>query len=169
MLDDFDGMRRHIQTLRAPDFDPGAPPTHQIRLSPTSVKTARSVLRGSHRTDGFRLQRLAFKMNELNSVKYKQLPHNVLPSRLTSIVGGVGYYLDEIRNIVKTPQDVVTLWGCTPDEIKILGIDLGQACVVGASALLPEPLPLNKTSKKTRVVFHNLAVKQKAVYQPLFK
>ncbi|KAG9323017.1 hypothetical protein KVV02_008085 [Mortierella alpina] len=63
--------------------------------------------------------------------------------------------------------DVNTLWGCAPDEIKILGIDLGQACVVGASALLPEPLP--STPKRTRVVFHNLAIKQKAVYQPELK
>ncbi|KAG9322616.1 hypothetical protein KVV02_002319 [Mortierella alpina] len=108
-------------------------------------------------------------MNELNSVKYRRLPHNVLPNRLTSTVGGVDYYLTEVRNIVRTPQDVATLWGCAPDEIKILGIDLGQACVVGASALLPEPLPSNKTPKRTRVIFQNLAIKQKAVYQPGLK
>ncbi|KAF9571209.1 hypothetical protein EC968_000857 [Mortierella alpina] len=135
-------MRRHIQTLRASCFDPRAPPTHQIRLSPTSVKTARYVLRGSLRTDGFRLQLLISKNNELNSAKYKRLPHDVLPNRLTSTVEGVDYYLNEVRNIMKTPQDVVTLWGCPPDEIKFW---------------------------KTRVVFHNLAVKQKAVYQPVFK
>jgi hypothetical protein len=98
--------------------------------------------------------------------------------------------LTEIRNIVKTKQDVKSLWGCKPEKIKILGIDLGQACVVGASALLPKANKV-KVSKEPQVpkesilttcsddkatplksepmVFHNLAVKQKAVYQPTFK
>ncbi|KAI7825628.1 hypothetical protein BC939DRAFT_121676 [Gamsiella multidivaricata] len=62
----------------------------------------------------------------------------MLPSRITSTVGGVDYYLTEVRNVVKTKQDVAVLWDCEPEKIKILGLDLGQAFVVGASALLPE-------------------------------
>ncbi|KAI7818414.1 hypothetical protein BC939DRAFT_506596 [Gamsiella multidivaricata] len=50
----------------------------------------------------------------------------------------VDYYLTEVRNIVKTQQDVIDLWGCAPDQTKILGLDLGQAFVVGVSELLPK-------------------------------
>ncbi|KAG9066255.1 hypothetical protein KI688_001476 [Linnemannia hyalina] len=40
-------------------------------------------------------------------------------------------------------QDVTQLWSCDPKSIKILGIDLGQAFVVGASAILPTREQLN--------------------------
>ncbi|KAK3844875.1 MAG: hypothetical protein J3R72DRAFT_57815 [Linnemannia gamsii] len=128
-----------------------------------------------------RRQLIAFKLNELHSVKYRQLPADRLPNRLTSTVAGTDYFLTEIRNVVSTPQDIVDLWGCDPKQIKILGIDLGQAFVVGASALLPsrnkhldkegslegaqeDPLVKQPTTK-----YFNLSVKQKAVYQPTFK
>ncbi|KAI8601164.1 hypothetical protein EDD21DRAFT_429803 [Dissophora ornata] len=45
--------------------------------------------------------------------------------------------LTEIRNIIKTKEDVARLWGCPPSEIKILAIDLDKEFLVGASALLP--------------------------------
>ncbi|KAF8926944.1 hypothetical protein BGZ47_002457 [Haplosporangium gracile] len=121
----LEDMRRHIQQIRHVDFQPAA-------------YTGKGyVLRGSIRTDGFRLQLIAFKLNELYSVKYRQLPADRLPNRLTSTVAGTDYFLMEIRNVVSTPQDVVDLWGCDPKRIKIIGVDLGQAFVVGASALLP--------------------------------
>ncbi|KAG9060891.1 hypothetical protein KI688_007847 [Linnemannia hyalina] len=165
----LEDTRRHIQQIRHADFQP------------TSYTDKGYVLHGSIRTDGFRLQLIAFKMNELHSVKYRQLPADRLPNRLTSTVAGTDYFLTEIRNVVSTPQDVVDLWGCDPKRIKILGIDLGQAFVVGASALLPsrnkhldaeggpegaqkDPLVKQPTTK-----YFNLAVKQKAVYQPTLK
>ncbi|KAF9104945.1 hypothetical protein BGX27_009866 [Mortierella sp. AM989] len=172
-------MRKHIKCIQSETFD---------RRS--HWKRGYSIT-GSIRTDGFRLQLLAFKLKELNSVRYKRLPQKDLPSQITSTIGGVDYWLTEVRNIIKTAQDVQTLWGCKPAKIKILGIDLGQAYVVGASALLPEPDQTKEPGDtKTRmpsktdsslpsrddnnppsepVVFHNLAVKQKAVYQPTFK
>lgn len=198
---DLDKMRSHLQSIQKANFDP-------------RIYNERGYAhRGSIRTDGFRLQLLAFKLKELQSVRYKRLPAEVLPPRITSTVGGCDFYLTEVRNIVKTPQDVVNLWGCSPDAVKILGLDLGQACVVGASAILPKkprrkktrskktrskkPLPKNdkvpasekdctdiemkkpfnprtKTKKvesdvQTPPIFRNLAVKQKAVYQPTFK
>ncbi|KAF8916557.1 hypothetical protein BGZ58_005260, partial [Dissophora ornata] len=156
---DLSEMREHIQNIRRADFDPMTPLMH---------KKCRYVLRGSIRTDGFRLQLLAFKLKELQSVRYRRLPQNVLPLLSTSTVGGVDYHLSEVRNIVKTPQDVANLWGCAPDQIKILGLDLGQACVLGASALLPERNDPKSVTKEP-VTFYNLAVKQKAVYQPTFK
>jgi len=180
-------IRQHIEPLRQPSFDP------------EGYGTKGYILRGSIRTDGFRIQLLAFKLKELQSVRYRRLPDNVLPPRITSIKGGTDYFLTEIRNIVKTKEDVAQLWpNCRPEDIKILGLDLGQACVLGASALLPETARLASdvkmkgySDKDTDVAikgsciasttatpteasphpatFYNLAVKQKAVYQPTFK
>jgi len=180
-------------------------------------------LRGSFRTDGHRFLLLSFKLKELNSGKYKRLPENQLPPRITSTVAGVDYYLTEVRNVVKSAQDVMDLWGCDPLEIKVLGLDLGQAFVVGASAILPgqtdvdqnpetsgtgqdaimqdvdtlpgqpdsdqnpemiesdqdvdvddsqclDPNVAPPSQKKTQGhAFYNLAVSQKAVYQPTLK
>ncbi|KAG0250072.1 hypothetical protein BGZ95_007321, partial [Linnemannia exigua] len=118
-------MRGHLQSIRDDNFEP------------TFYAGKGYVLRGSIRTDGFRLQVLAFKLNELHSVKYRRLPAEKLPCRLKSTIGGTDYFLTEIRNVVSTSKDVARLWNCDPKSIKILGIDLGQAFVVGASAILP--------------------------------
>ncbi|KAI7817656.1 hypothetical protein BC939DRAFT_480964 [Gamsiella multidivaricata] len=79
---------------------------------------------------------------------------------------------------------------CGPDQIKVLGLDLSQIRVVGISALLPEiDDPASTTTGPGRKdddddmsssfedttptfgsrTYYNLAVKQKAVYQPTFK
>jgi len=180
-------MRAHLHHIRADSFQPAA------------YAGRGYVLRGSIRTDGFRLQAIAFKLNELHCVKYRRLHPDKLLSgatRLQSTLGGTDYFLTEIRNVIETKQDVEGLWGCDPHLIKILGIDLGQAFVVGASAILPpseqpsveigqelddaimEPSPptieevegsgVSKTEKPPPKYF-NLACKQKAVYQPTFK
>ncbi|KAG0346723.1 hypothetical protein BGZ54_005111, partial [Gamsiella multidivaricata] len=204
-------IKEHLRIIQNEDFDP------------RTYKERGYVIRGSIRTDGFRLQLTAFKLKELLSVRYRRHPTDILPSRITSTVGGVDYYLTEVRNVVKTKQDVAVLWDCEPEKIKILGLDLGQAFVVGASALLPEKtlddmkksvslengkprndsynpeqacvtgasMPRSKesfhqqnsavgteqpdndndteASARSSQVFYNLAVKQKAVYQPTFK
>ncbi|KAF9176116.1 hypothetical protein BGZ51_001685, partial [Haplosporangium sp. Z 767] len=79
-------------------------------------------------------------MNELNAIKYRRLSPEKLPPRITSTLGGADYFLTEIRNVVAREEDVQELWGCDPEQIKVLGIDLGQAFVVGASAILPSSL-----------------------------
>ncbi|KAF9402833.1 hypothetical protein BGZ76_007235, partial [Entomortierella beljakovae] len=172
ILMSFKQMEKHIKCIRGKDFNHRA---HSKRGY---------ALTGTIRTDGFRLQLLAFKLRELLSVRYNRLPEEKRFPRITSTVGGVDYYLTEVRNIIKTQQDVKAIWGCQPEKIKILGIDLGQACVVGASALLPKcsPPKIEASNNKPEsssgtdaapssdpTVFHNLAVKQKAVYQPMFK
>ncbi|KAI8597228.1 hypothetical protein EDD21DRAFT_437411 [Dissophora ornata] len=121
----LDKMKQHIRAIRDDSFEP------------MSYKERDHVLRGSIRTDGFRLQLTAFKLNELNAVKYRRLPVEKLPPRITSTLAGTDYFLTEIRNIVKIKQDVSDLWDCDPERIKVLGLDLGQAFVIGASALLP--------------------------------
>ncbi|KAF9401047.1 hypothetical protein BGZ76_007618, partial [Entomortierella beljakovae] len=165
-------MRKHIKCLRSNSF------------TPKSHNKRGYALSGSIRTDGFRLQLIGYKLKELNSVRYKRIPEEKLPSPIVSTVGGTDYYLTEIRNLVKTKDDVKALWNCPPEEIKILGVDLGQAFVVGASALLPKTSDRKKLSKSTvqtgknsslgnvssavtpihpvSPVFYNLAVKQKA-------
>ncbi|KAK3819915.1 MAG: hypothetical protein J3Q66DRAFT_428615 [Benniella sp.] len=53
-------------------------------------------------------------------VRNKSFRAEILPPRAT--IGGVDYFLTE---------------ECTPHDIELLGLDLGQACVVGASTILP--------------------------------
>ncbi|KAI1313011.1 hypothetical protein EDD11_002789 [Mortierella claussenii] len=112
-------------------------------------------------------------MNELNGVKFRRFAADKLPLRITSALGGTGDFLTEIRNVVKSKEDVQQLWGCDPAKIKVLGLDLEQAFVVGASAILPDrgqptgeqgPSDVGRKDK-----FYSLAVKQKAVYQPTLK
>ena len=156
----LDEIREHLESIKGKDFDPR-----------TYNKRGYCLL-GSIKTDGFRLQLTAFKLKELLSVRYRRLPAGVLPPRITSTVGGVDYYLTEVRNIIKTKQDVSDLWGCEPEKIKILGLDLGQAFVVGASALLPEESPAGNDIEApagNNHVFYNLAINSKAVYQPMLK
>ncbi|OAQ28175.1 hypothetical protein K457DRAFT_587467 [Linnemannia elongata AG-77] len=176
-------IKDHLSTIRQPDFDPG------------SYATKGYLLRGSIRTNGFSIQLAAFKLKELQAVRYRRFPEDRLPSRLTTTVGGLDYYLMEIRNIARTKEDVMELWpNCAPDQIKILSVDLGQAYVVGAYASLPNstcdtikgtsqnastamdistvsnlaPVTMLSSSPQPQV-FYNLSVKQKAVSQPTFK
>ncbi|GJJ67737.1 hypothetical protein EMPS_00083 [Entomortierella parvispora] len=173
-------IRNHLRTLRQADFHP------------RNYGNFGYLLRGSIRTDGFRLQLLGFKLNELNCVKFRRLPPERLPESITSTLGGTGHYLTEIRNVIKSESDVRRLWpGVNAQDIKVLGIDMGQAFVVGASALLPPPTKADTVSNakldstpeaksdtvsksKSRAApektyFHNLSIKQKAVYQPTFR
>ncbi|KAG0020284.1 Elongation of fatty acids protein 2 [Podila clonocystis] len=145
----------HVNSLRNNAFDPAA------------YHTKGYLLRGSIRTDGHKVQLLAFKLRELQSVRYRRYPEAKLPPRLQSTVGGVDYYLSEIRNVIQSPEDIVRIFGCPGNILKILALDLGQACIIGASLLLPESEPHN--GMQNPEVFHNQAVKTKAVMQPIFK
>ncbi|KAG0347856.1 hypothetical protein BGZ54_004783, partial [Gamsiella multidivaricata] len=99
-------------------------------------------------------------LRELQCVRYRRLPADRLPPRITSTVGGVDYYLQEIRHVIQTKEDVAWLWPeVDPHDIKILTLDAGQAFVVGAYAYLPEDPDAH----------YNLAVNQKAVLQPVFR
>ncbi|KAI1286511.1 hypothetical protein EDD11_000408, partial [Mortierella claussenii] len=107
-------IKQHVERMQQATFDP------------KDYTEKGYILRGSIRTDGFRIQLLAFKLKELQSVRYRRLSIDKLPPRITSTSGGTDYYLTEIRNIVKSKQDVQDLWGCPAEQIKILGIDLGK-------------------------------------------
>ncbi|KAF9536422.1 hypothetical protein EC957_010994 [Mortierella hygrophila] len=94
----------------------------------------------SVRCDGFRIQLTGFNLKELNSINYRQLPEHQLPPQLISTVGGTDYYLTEVKNVVKTKEDVARLWpNCDdPNEVEILCIDLAKAFVVGGCTLLSD-------------------------------
>ncbi|KAF9271249.1 hypothetical protein BGZ88_006486, partial [Linnemannia elongata] len=97
-LTTMDEIRDHLRPLR------------QGAVDPREYKSKGYALRGSIRTDGHRLQLLGFKLKELQSCRYKRTCRYPLPPRLTSTVGGLDYFLQEIRNIVETPEDVARLW-----------------------------------------------------------
>lgn len=100
-------------------------------------------------TDGHRIQLLTFKPRELQAVRYRRLNEYRLPPRLTSTVGRVDYYLQEIRNVITTKEDAARLWpGVQPKKIKTLTLDGGQACVIGAFADIPEDLQANRKGKE---------------------
>ncbi|KAF9343858.1 hypothetical protein BGX26_005115, partial [Mortierella sp. AD094] len=121
----------------------------------------RGKIKGTVLTDGFGLYLLAFKLKELQSVRFRRLPDDRLPLRIMSTVRGTDYYLQEIRNVIRTKEDIKQLWpkAKDPRDIKILTLDAGQAFVVGAYAYLPEDPDAH----------YNLAVNQKAVLQPVFR
>jgi hypothetical protein len=122
-------LRAHINTLRADVFDPR---TYQEKGY---------FLCGSIKTDGYQLQLLAYKVRELNSVKFKRYKNDVLPDRLLTTTAGTSDFLTEVRNVFKTPADVERLLGCSPDEtdkVSYMGIDLGQAFVAGTYGHLPQ-------------------------------
>ncbi|KAF9274645.1 hypothetical protein BGZ74_004285 [Mortierella antarctica] len=113
------------------------------------------------RTDSFWLQLLAFKLNELKCVKYRQLDVERLLDQLTSMLGGMNHYLTEIRNVVKAKEDVERLWKCDPSQIKILGIDLGKAFVIGASASITKYVKESKTVEVELETFYNSIILKK--------
>ncbi|KAG0098493.1 hypothetical protein BGZ93_011315 [Podila epicladia] len=121
-------IRTHINTLCTEGFDP------------RSYTQKGYILCGSIKTDGYSMQLLTFKVCELLSVQYKRYPSEVLPDRLLTTTSGTGDFLTEVHNVFQTKEDVERLLGCTSDQadtISYLEIDLGQACVASAYAILP--------------------------------
>lgn len=179
------------------------------------------MARGSIRTDGFRVQVLAFKLRERQDARFKKRDELDHLSRLKSTVAGVDYHLSEIRNIIRSEEDIKELWpGKNVQDMKILSMDAGQACVLGGFAHLPYGLDGPRNGKEVeeettmegitsnsqdavdtpndlatldpgsasasasisthipnrdppgtspRDAYYSLAVKQKAIYQPMFR
>ncbi|KAF9159624.1 Rad2 nuclease [Actinomortierella ambigua] len=148
----YSEIQAHVNALRQKDFDPAI------------YATKGYLPRGSIRTDGHQLRLTLYKLRELESVKYKRYPGARYPCRLTSTVHGLNDHLKEVRHVFQSPEkDVDELLHCSPDKVKILALDMGQACTVGACLLLPED------ERSATEEFITQAVKSKAVYQPIFK
>ncbi|KAF9367037.1 hypothetical protein CPB97_006472, partial [Podila verticillata] len=95
------------------------------------------ILKGSVRTNGRLLQLLAFKLKELQSVRYRRVPEDKLPSPLVTNIGGTNSYLTEARNVFSTAADVESLLAVDPSQVAVLSLDLGTSCIVGATVSLP--------------------------------
>ncbi|KAF9913145.1 hypothetical protein EC991_003604 [Linnemannia zychae] len=129
-------IKNHLRNIRSPDFVASA------------YDTKGYLLRGSILTNGVTMQLAAFKLKELQSVRYRRLPEDKLPPRLTSTVGGTDHFLTEIRNVIGSKEDVAFYWpDCPPEDIKILCLDLGQAFTAAASAIFPDFPSSNSPSK----------------------
>jgi hypothetical protein len=64
-------------------------------------------------------------------------------------VGGTDNYLQEIRNVITSKEDIERLWpGIDIEEIRILTLDAGQACVIGGFAHLPAELSTKSNGKE---------------------
>jgi hypothetical protein len=140
-------MREHLERLRDSSFDP------------KGWDRKGYVLKGSIRTDGRLLQLLAFKVKELQCVRYRRLAPDKMPNLLTSPVGGTTHFLTEARNAFRSSRDIEELLTTDPDKIAVLSLDLGTSCLVGASVSLPQgetpatlrrPDGKKKSNKKTR-------------------
>ncbi|KAI1308721.1 hypothetical protein EDD11_004262 [Mortierella claussenii] len=96
------------------------------------------VMTDSICTGSFLWKVLASKMNELQAVKYTRLTPEILPSKTASTIGNTDCFLSEIRNVIRTQQDVAELWKCSASDIKILGVDLGQVYAKQGGAAPPK-------------------------------
>lgn len=84
---------------------------------------------------------MAFKLCERQDARFKRLAEKDMPSRITTTVAGVNGFLQEIRSVIKSEQDIKELWpGKDVDRMKILTLYGSQACVIGAFAHLPNGL-----------------------------
>ncbi|KAF8928787.1 hypothetical protein BGZ47_001441, partial [Haplosporangium gracile] len=97
-----EGLREHLACLRAETFDP------------KEWHGRGYILRGSIRTNGRLLQVLAFKLKELQSVRYRRVPENKLPNPFLTTIGGTNRYLTETRNVFSTSAAVESLLAADP-------------------------------------------------------
>ncbi|KAF9917441.1 hypothetical protein FBU30_000747 [Linnemannia zychae] len=147
------GHRAAIKLLPLTDLQSHLDELNDADFQPTAYTCKGYVSKGSLRTDGIQLHLLCFKLRELQCVRYRRLPADLIPPRITSTVGGTDYFLQEIRNVVESKDDVMRLWpGADPLDIKILTLDAGQAYVVGAYAYLPLIIPKTKLNKGKAIV-----------------
>ncbi|KAG9060878.1 hypothetical protein KI688_007947 [Linnemannia hyalina] len=108
------------------------------------------IPQGSIRTDGFLVQAMTLKLRERQDALFKRLAEEDMPSRITTAVAGVNGFLQEIRNVIKSEQDIKELWpGKDVDRMKILTLDGGQACVVGVFAHIPNDLDGKKAEERS--------------------
>lgn len=95
------------------------------------------MLKGLIRMNGCLLQLLAFKLKELQSVRFRRVAEEKMPNLLTMTIGGTNQFLTEARNVFQSPHDVEQLLTSNLDQITVLLLDLGTSCLVGAMVSLP--------------------------------
>ncbi|KAF9079285.1 hypothetical protein BGX23_004464, partial [Mortierella sp. AD031] len=70
----LDQIATHLSNIQQPSFNP------------SNYREKGYVLRGSLRTDGYRIQLSAFKLKELQAIRFRRLEDGRLPPRLTTTV-----------------------------------------------------------------------------------
>ena len=83
------GLRAAVKLWTVPKIKEHLDPIGKRTIDPFSYNTKGYFLQGTIKTNGHAIQLLGFKLKELQFVRYKQLPQDLLPDRLTSTVGGV--------------------------------------------------------------------------------
>ncbi|KAG0269954.1 hypothetical protein BGZ95_001853, partial [Linnemannia exigua] len=83
-------MISHLQEIDHPNFDE----TLYIRHG--------YVLKGSVKSNGYLIQVSAFKLHELQAVRYRRLSPDRMPNLLTSTLGGTDKYLKETIFVLHT-------------------------------------------------------------------
>jgi len=76
----------------------------RLGFNPQTYEGEGYVLRGSIKTDGFRLSLLAFKLQELQSVRYCRYPAHLLPSPHSPTTGDTDGFLTGVRNDFRSPK-----------------------------------------------------------------
>ncbi|KAG9063428.1 hypothetical protein KI688_004311 [Linnemannia hyalina] len=103
---------------------------------PKDYRSSGYIPTGSVVTDVFRVKVQTFELKERQDARSKRVPEEDMPFRLTTTVAGVDYYLQEIRHVIRTKEDVHRLWpGKDMERIKILTIDPLDATLLDASSL----------------------------------
>jgi len=83
-LTDATDVKEHLQDITHPEYDANTYKIHGY------------VLKGSFKTDGHLIPLTAFKLHELQSLRYRRLAVDKMPDALRSVTGGSDRYLTEI-------------------------------------------------------------------------
>ncbi|KAF9912500.1 hypothetical protein EC991_010587 [Linnemannia zychae] len=108
------------------------------------------LTQGSIKFNGTLIQVSAFKLHELQAVRYQRLSPDNMPNSLASTLGGTDKFLKEIRHAICSPYDVQSTFGCEPEDITVLTMDLGTEGLVGATVLPPGGADAPRRRKKSR-------------------
>ncbi|KAF9916627.1 hypothetical protein FBU30_001241 [Linnemannia zychae] len=108
--DGNDGLKQHLELLRDKLFD----------FKEWYGKSY--VFLGAIRMNDRLLQLLAFKIKELQSIRYCRVPKDKSPNPLVTSIG-----VTDVTNLL--PSD--------PSQVAVLSLDLGTSCLLGATVTLP--------------------------------
>ncbi|KAF9925349.1 hypothetical protein FBU30_004820 [Linnemannia zychae] len=88
------------------------------RFDEHMASSGTTIFKGSIKTNGSLIQSLAFKVHELLSIRYRRLVADKLLNSLVSTVGRTGSFIKEIRNVIRSAEDIQDIWNCRPEEIE---------------------------------------------------
>ncbi|KAG0205397.1 hypothetical protein BGX28_003018, partial [Mortierella sp. GBA30] len=123
--------------------------------TPQLYQTRGYAIRGSIRTDGFRLQLLAFKLRELNMVKLEDIKVLALDCGQVCAVGAYAY-LSKADAIKESEGQESQMDMDVPDMAKDDDITMQDLCGVNTSLVLAPDSVTPTDPALEKVVYHNL-------------